>query len=317
MKNLLTYAAKKALNIFSLEILILRKTTHQGTESFQGFSMPQKTRRRCLYKFYIKNPALTTTPIEIIVRKRLIVIVASAHKVGSTWLFRMLTELGHFKIKPIPQEFEETGTLLLETPKVFQFLIQQEGSCIFKSHSYPITDSFAAPLEKEIKFITIVRDPRDVVVSASFYLALLEKKKGGWGKEFRELTEADRILTLLKQADFLLVRLEKWFQTPIAYNVRYENLIKTPLQELEGCLDYLGFHVNTQDVENIIQKHSFKSKTGRNPGDEKKSAVLRKGIIGDWKNYFDQACITAFKTQKEGRWNTLLVEMGYEKHLNW
>ena len=66
-----------------------------------------------------------------------------------------------------------------------------------------------------------------------------------------------------------------------------------------------------------MSEHSFTSRTGRRPGEERKESTLRKGIVGDWKNYFDQECIVAFKTEQQGRWNSLLVEMSYEKILNW
>lgn len=53
------------------------------------------------------------------------------------------------------------------------------------------------------------------------------------------------------------------------------------------------------------------------PGEERKEAFLRKGIVGDWENYFDRDVVRAYKTEKEGRWNRLLVKMGYENTLDW
>ena len=64
-------------------------------------------------------------------------------------------------------------------------------------------------------------------------------------------------------------------------------------------------------------KHSFESKSGRKPGQEKKDSFLRKGVVGDWRNYFNEECVIAFKNEKERRWNRLLVEMGYESSLDW
>ena len=101
----------------------------------------------------------------------------------------MLKDLGGFETKPgsFPEEFQVTGTILLERPALCYYLKKYHGFYIFKSHSPPISYELPPELAGETKFVTIVRDPRDVLVSASFYLANLEEEKGGWGKEFRQL----------------------------------------------------------------------------------------------------------------------------------
>ena len=250
-------------------------------------------------------------------RKRLIVIVASPHKVGSTWLFQMLKELGKFQSKSLPEDFSETGTLVLDNHKILPYLSRGYGWYIFKSHSYPIKYSIPPGLAKDLKIVTIVRDPRDVIVSASFYLAYLEQEKGGWGEDFRKLREMERILKVIREGDFLLNRLEEWFRSATAYTVRYEKLIKNPVEEMRVLSKHINFKVKRKEIEKIVKKYSFNSQAGRKPGGEKKDAFLRKGIVGDWKNYFDQSCITAFKTEKQGRWNSLLLEMGYETQPDW
>lgn len=109
--------------------------------------------------------------------KRLVVVVGSSHRVGSTWLYSMVADLGQFEIgiKQVPVEFRRFGTLLLE-PEVYDYLRGLQGYVIFKSHSFP-----PDPEERinDVKFLSIYRDPRDVLVSASFYLAHLEEEKGG------------------------------------------------------------------------------------------------------------------------------------------
>jgi hypothetical protein len=246
--------------------------------------------------------------------KRLIVVVATAHKVGSTWLYSMLKSLGDFEVGSnfISSEFLQSGTILLE-PEVFDYLRRLHRYVIFKSHSYPVSPELA----NNIKFVSIYRDPRDVIVSSIFYLAYLDEDKGGWGEKFRRLSETERITTFIKEGEFNLSRLEQWFRTPTAYKIRYEDLKKQPVRELEGILNYLGLVTDKKRIERVVSEHSFTSRTGRRPGEERKESALRKGIVGDWKNYFDQDCIVAFKTEQRGRWNSLLVEMSYEKMLNW
>lgn len=158
----------------------------------------------------------------------MVVVVASAHRVRSTWLYGMLREAGHFRLvmNQNPTRFHETVTLLLEH-ELFDYLRRFKGYVIFKSHSYPVS----ADLANNVRFVTIYRDPRDVIISNIFYLAYLEEEKGGWGETFRKLSETERIKTFIKKGEFSLSRLEQWFRTPIAYKIKYEDLKRQPVEE--------------------------------------------------------------------------------------
>jgi len=248
--------------------------------------------------------------------EKLILIVGSAHRVGSTWLFNILKNIGYFNynVNVIPKRFFEMGTgiLLLNDAEVFKYLTALTGRFIFKSHSYPITSEV-----KHIKFLTILRDPRDVLVSNSFYLARLGEKLGGLGEKYRSLSYPERILYLIKEEEFIISRLEQWYRTPLAYKIKYEYLKENPIREIKAILNHLDLPLKDENIKNVVEKCSFESMTGRKIGEEKKESPQRKGIIGDWKNYFNKDCIEAFKKEKNGRWNHLLVEMGYENDLDW
>jgi hypothetical protein len=202
---------------------------------------------------------------------------------------------------------------LLDKKGVAEFLTKIRGYKIFKSHSYPVQEG----LPSKIKFVTIYRDPRDVIVSSIFFLAYLEEEKGGWGEQFRKLTEQERIISFVEKGEFCISRLEEWFKAPGVCKIRYEDLKTEPVAALTVILNYLNLTIDDKSVETVILKHSFRARSGRDPGDEKENAFLRKGIIGDWRNYFDDDCVAAFKAAKSGRWNHLLVDMGYEKALDW
>lgn len=67
-------------------------------------------------------------------------------------------------------------------------------------------------------------------------------------------------------------------------------------------------------VLGIVYRNSFKKKTkGRKPGQESQISHYRKGISGDWKNYFNQDHINTFKEE----YGDLLVKLGYEKDNDW
>jgi glycosyltransferase involved in cell wall biosynthesis len=245
----------------------------------------------------------------------LILIVGTAHRVGSTWLFQLLKDLCQFNSRQdcIPQKFVEQNTLILEEKEILGYLAKLKGNYIFKSHSYPVR--FATP--SNMKFVTVLRDPRDVIVSNCFYLSYLQKAKGGWGREFKQLSMDDRLLNVIKEGEFILSRLEQWYHSPAAHKIFYENLVLDPLNEIKGVLNFLKLKKSDDEIKSIIRQNSFNARTGRKPGEEIKNAHNRKGIIGDWKNYFSTKCIDAFKESCNGRWNTLLLEMGYENCEHW
>ena len=53
---------------------------------------------------------------------------------------------------------------------------------------------------------------------------------------------------------------------------------------------------------------------GRKRGEANVQSEYRKGIIGDWKNYFTDRDKDQFKASEAGR---LLIELGYEKDNDW
>ena len=74
---------------------------------------------------------------------------------------------------------------------------------------------------------------------------------------------------------------------------------------------------NSNFLKIAIQKASFESLTKRKRGEENKNSFYHKGIIGDWKNYFDEECIQLFQNAHDNKWNKLLINLCYEKSFNW
>ena len=69
----------------------------------------------------------------------------------------------------------------------------------------------------------------------------------------------------------------------------YERLRATPVDEMERLLAWLGLGSAGTNIELLVESHSFDRQTSRRAGEEKTSSFLRKGIVGDWKNVFDDS----------------------------
>ena len=63
----------------------------------------------------------------------------------------------------------------------------------------------------------------------------------------------------------------------------------------------------------MILANRFEARSGRKPGEEDVTSHERKGIAGDWRNYFTPKVTREFKQ----RYGSLLVATGYEKGFGW
>ncbi len=63
----------------------------------------------------------------------------------------------------------------------------------------------------------------------------------------------------------------------------------------------------------MVKYNTFEVVTGRKQGEEDITAHQRKGIVGDWKNYFSDRVKDEFKK----RFGDVLIQTGYEQDLNW
>jgi hypothetical protein len=249
-------------------------------------------------------------------KARNIAIVASAHKVGSTWLINILKKAGIYESSIVPEEFRANihnpGLLNLTHPAVNKFLLNEPPGTLFKSHSFPPKDLQS----DKVRIINIYRDPRDVIISNIFYLANLDPKKGGW-PELKEMDLKERMkLFMQKTRDHEL--LKSWYDYSGAYHITYEDMLKNSYKVMKRVFDYLNVDYNKKKLKELVNEVNFeKLSKGRKRGVEDRASFFRKGIAGDWQNHFTNEIVEFFVNQKNGIWNKLLVKLGYEKHSDW
>jgi hypothetical protein len=75
-----------------------------------------------------------------------------------------------------------------------------------------------------------------------------------------------------------------------------------------------SFVLTVDVLRYIVERHSFRRKSGgRKKGEENRSHHYRKGVPGDWVNYFDDKLKQSFKD----RYGDLVVQLGYENDYDW
>ena len=93
------------------------------------------------------------------------------------------------------------------------------------------------------------------------------------------------------------------------HQIRYEDLLTSPVEEARRILRFLDADASEETARHCVETVAFEKKASRKPGEEDSTSFYRKGISGDWKNYFTDADRAAFE-QGAGE---MLSELGYER----
>ena len=195
-----------------------------------------------------------------------------------------------------------------------------------------------AGIQPGARVIHIIRDGRDVAVSAMHHIWTHADKHGGQLEmEPEELAKREayredpRKVLETGEGLFTEARLrsaaESWRgQVGRARRdgprllgenyaeVRYEGLLARPLEEVGRLLGFLGADDSREVVERCVDLTDFERWSGgREQGREDSTALLRKGVAGDWRNTFTEEDRRIYKETA----GDLLVELGYEKDHGW
>lgn len=229
----------------------------------------------------------------------------TAHKAGSQWIHQLLAMCA-------PERIVE--------PKlhVAHFL---ENS-IKPGYIYPTVyvtqmefDRVTKP--KFSKHFIILRDLRDILVSGYFSLRYTHAEQG-------EIPLIRKTLSAKSTEEGMLWLLDGWLARDASICaswsssgqrwIRYEDLIENDIEILEDVLiEQCGLAVDRRIFREYVLKCRFSQMSGRGRGEEDINSHFRKGVAGDWRNYFTPKMKRAFKQ----RYGDLLVKAGYEKNDRW
>ncbi len=165
----------------------------------------------------------------------------------------------------------------------------------------------------------VIRDPRDVLVSA-YFSHLHSHRLDPWLRAHRpalaRLGQEDGMLLELETiTGKVLQNMQAWaYDDPRIYETRFEVLTLRPDPEFRKIFRFLGVPCGKDDLHQVVSRKSFQSLSqGRAKGQENIYHHYRKGIVGDWKNYFTERIKHAFKQH----YGQLLIDLGYEANHDW
>jgi hypothetical protein len=192
----------------------------------------------------------------------------------------------------------------------------------FATGHFPATPEFQQVLrDLGMRTVVIFRDPRDMVVSAAFYIRALKRHPlHDVYRGFSSVSEAidaaiagvgpfpdgrghppiaDRIASYLP-----------WLDAPDVLTVRFEDLVgaagggSTALQRqsVAAVASHVGRPLDEEQLQRVCDRVFA-------PG----SATFRKGQIGDWRNHLTGEQVDVLKE----RLGTQLIRLGYESDHDW
>jgi hypothetical protein len=190
----------------------------------------------------------------------------------------------------------------------------------------------------DAKIIHIVRDGRDVAVSAMHHWWRLAKDRENGVFELtpgevgirddyaedrerflasgRSVFTEERLAQLARRWDYRTGKASS--DGNVLYGgsyleIRYEDLVLDTPAVFGRVLGFLGANTNERVIERCLRSSSFERASSRSQGEEDSGSFFRKGIVGDWRDVFTKRDREIYKELAGDR----LVEFGYEKSFDW
>lgn len=175
------------------------------------------------------------------------------------------------------------------------------------AHLLPNEHNKKMILHYYFKGIFIIRDPRDQVISNSFWI---EKHKDNAYSCFKEYSFDELVTHNISEVKNLYNTYLDWQNSPFIYTTKFENLVGSQgggtkaaqLKEIRNIAHHLGLNVSHARLKEISDQVF-----------ENTALTFREGQIGSWKKYFTDKHKDDFKKVA----GQLLIDLGYEKDLNW
>jgi hypothetical protein len=173
--------------------------------------------------------------------------------------------------------------------------------------------------------VYIMRDGRDCMVSAYFYIAnsrraprpALERLFGGEMSYENARKYLPKLIRYMADNRLMAMNHKAHVERSLRYRyvrVQYEDLLRDTSGELARVIRELkGAEPDPAAVRRAVEQNSFHRLANRAPGQEDTSSFFRKGVSGDWRAYFSREAAETFD-QYAGQ---LLIDLGYEKDHEW
>ena len=162
----------------------------------------------------------------------------------------------------------------------------------------------------------LYRDPRDALISAyyswKYSHSTPEERHQSIRRGLVEKNLEEGLMHILDQG-FYFDQVQDWKlgERPNLLDVRYEELVANEFETFRKIIEHLHIDIFDEDLRTLVEACSFKRLSrGREQGQENVRSHFRKGVAGDWKNYFGED--GPMKEMVYKRIGPLIERLGYE-----
>ena len=187
------------------------------------------------------------------------------------------------------------------------------GTGTIRLYVNPVADATPSTVAEPDRGFHLIRDPRDALVSQYWSWRHSHQHNTPEMEALRErlnrLPVETGLLELLPHHRMLRQLHGKPVgDNPLVRVVKYETLWNEALPAFTSLFAFLGFDLPEPVLAEILDRHSFESRSGRTPGDEDPTHHLRRGSPGGWRDVFTPELTEAF----EHTWPGEIERLGYK-----
>lgn len=228
-------------------------------------------------------------------------------KAGSQWIKKILKEL-------FPEMYVESQV------GVAHFLKEPIQKGMVYPTVYVTKEQFdSVDLPGSWRRFIVIRDLRDTLVSGYFSLkvshSMISTGIATFRDKLNDMNVEDGLLYLIDEWLYLSADIQKSWLDSGEVLIKYEDFLDHDIDIFSDILiGQCQLPVSRDELERAVINNRFERLTGgRKSGTEDISSHERKGIAGDWKNYFTPKVKEYFKV----KYGELLVSTGYEQGNDW
>ena len=189
-----------------------------------------------------------------------------------------------------------------------------EELCIYRNG---VRRHFEARTNGSARVVLCVRDPKDVLISQFFSWKATHINNTDRINSIRarlaDISVRDGLMLLIDEDLVSFCGCVREWPRPSedenVYLLSYEHLLENFEAAFRGAAQHLGLELEVSYVSALKEKYSFRSFAKRNPGEEDRGSHYRKGVRGDWINYFDAELAEAF----DARYGDVCDMLGYRR----